>query len=70
MTTVAPTTPVEAASSAPTITTEIASPPRIVPNSWPIVSSSASAIFERSSTAPMKMNSGTATSTSLVMRPK
>jgi hypothetical protein len=35
-----------------------------------MVVSSASAIFERSSMTPMKTNSGTATSVSLVMVPK
>jgi hypothetical protein len=69
VTTVAPTTPVDAASSAPTAMTEKARPPRRVPKTCPMVVSSSSAMFERSSTVPMKMNNGTATSTSLVMKP-
>ncbi len=69
VTTVAPTTPVEAASSAPTITTEMPSPPRMLPKSRPIVMRSFSAIPDRSSITPMKMNKGTATSTSFVMKP-
>ena len=69
VTTVAPTTPVEAASIAPTSTTEIPRPPRILPKSLPMVSSSCSAIWLRSSITPMKMKSGTATSTSLVIKP-
>ena len=70
VTVVAPTTPLAAASSVPTITTEMPSPPRSVPNRRPMVSSRSSAICERSSITPMKMNSGTASSTSLVMTPK
>jgi len=62
--------PVDAASRAPTITTEYPSPPRSEPNSSPMVVSSASAIFERSSITPMKTNSGTATSVSFVIVPK
>ncbi len=54
---------------APTSTTEIPSPPRILPNILPIVSNSCSAIWLRSSITPMKMNSGTATSTSFVIKP-
>ena len=69
VTTVAPTTPVEAASRAPTSTTEIPSPPRRLPKSLPMVVSNASAMPVRSSITPMKMKSGTATSTSLVMVP-
>ena len=69
VTTVAPTIPVEAASRAPTIETEMPSPPRRLPNSWPIVSSSSSATLERSSITPMNTNSGTAISTSLVITP-
>ena len=69
VTTVAPTTPVDAASSAPTITTEMPSPPGRWPKTLLMVVSSCSAMPERSSITPMKMNSGTATSTSLVMKP-
>ena len=64
VTTVAPTMPVDAAISAPTMNTETPSPPRMVPNIWPIVSSSSSATLDRSSVTPMKTNSGTANSTS------
>ena len=70
VTVVAPTTPFAAASSVPTMTTEMPSPPRSVPNSRPMVSSSSSATRERSSITPMKMNSGIASSTSLVITPK
>ena len=70
VTTVAPTIPVEAASTAPTAITEIPSPPRIWPNSRPIVSSSCSAMRERSSITPIKTNSGTATRTSFDITPK
>ena len=70
VTTVAPTTPVVAASNAPTITTETASPPRRRPNSRPIVSSRSSASPDLSSTMPMKMNSGTASRVKLVITPQ
>ena len=70
VTTVAPTMPVEAASRAPTMLTEMPRPPRKVPNSRPMLSSSSSATLERSSITPMKTKSGTAISTSLVMVPK
>ena len=69
VTVVAPTTPLAAASSVPTIATEMPRPPRSVPNSRPMVSSSSSAMRERSSITPMKMNSGIASSTSLVITP-
>lgn len=67
VTTAAPTMPVDAAKTAPTATTEIATPPRTRPNRRPAVSSRSSAMPERSRTVPMKMNSGTATSTSFCM---
>jgi hypothetical protein len=70
VTTVAPTMPVEAARSAPTMVTETASPPRTLANSMPMVWRSWSAIRARSSITPMKTKSGTATSTSLTMVPK
>jgi hypothetical protein len=63
----AATTPVVAASSAPTKITAYARPPRIGPNSWPMVSSRSSAIPERSSTSPMKVKKGMASSVSLLM---
>jgi len=69
VTVVAPTTPFAAASSTPTSTTEMPSPPGNEPNSRPMVSSSSSAMRERSSITPMKMKSGIASSTSLVMIP-
>ena len=69
VTVVAPTTPLAAASSVPTMATEMPSPPRSEPNSRPMVSSRSSAMRERSSITPMKMNSGMASSTSLVITP-
>ena len=59
-TTVAPTIPVVAASSAPTNTTEIPSPPGMGPNSWAMVTSRSSAMRERCSMIPMNTNSGIA----------
>ena len=58
--TVAPTMPVVAASSAPTNTTEMPSPPGTGPNSWAMVTSRSSAILERSSMMPMNTNNGIA----------
>ena len=66
----AATTPVVAASSAPTKITAIARPPRIGPKSWPMVSSRSSAMPLRSRTRPMKVKKGTASSVSLAMMPK
>ena len=66
-TTLAPTTPVEAASSAPTSTVETARPPRTEPNRRPMDSSNCSARRVFCSTMPMKMNSGTAISTTFCM---
>ena len=56
----AATTPVVAASRAPTKITAKASPPRSPPNNWPMVSSRSSAMPERSSSSPMKVKNGTA----------
>ena len=70
VTTVAPTIPVLAASSMPTIVTEMPSPPRSEPNNALSVSRSSSAIRARSNVMPIKTNSGTAISVSLVMMPK
>jgi hypothetical protein len=70
VTVVAPTTPFAAASSTPTISTAMPRPPGSAPNRRPMVSSSSSATRERSSITPMKMNSGIASSTSLVITPK
>ncbi len=66
----AATTPVVAASSAPTKITAYARPPRIGPNSWPIVSSRSSAIPLRSRISPMKVKNGTASSVSLDITPQ
>ena len=63
-TTVAPTMPVVAARRAPTKTTDTPSPPGIGPKSWAIVTSRSSAIRERCSMIPMKMNNGIAISVS------
>ncbi len=70
VTAVAPTMPVEAASSAPTITTEYPKPPRRRPNRRPMRSSRFSAMRDCSSITPMKMNIGSASNTSLVITPK
>ena len=67
--TVAAMTPVVAASSAPTNTTAKASPPRTLPKSWPTVSSSSSAMPLRSSTSPMKVKKGIASSVGLETMP-
>ena len=69
VTTVAPTIPVLAASSMPTIITDMPNPPRNGPNSNAMVSSSCSATLERSSMTPMNTNRGTAISVSLIMMP-
>ena len=69
VTTVAPTIPVEAASKAPTTHTEIARPPRRVPNRRDMDSSKSSATRERSSITPMNTNSGTASMVWLFMMP-
>ncbi len=58
----APTTPVAAASSAPTMMTPRASPPRKRPKRRPKVSRSSSASRDFSSIVPMKMKKGTASS--------
>ena len=65
----AETTPVVAASSAPTATTAKASPPRNGPNSCPTVSRRSSAIPERSRIRPMNVKKGSARSVSLVTTP-
>ena len=70
VTTVAPTMPVDAASKAPTTTTETASPPRKLPNSRPISVNRSSAIRERSRMVPISTKSGIAISTWLVITPK
>ncbi len=63
----AATTPVVAASNAPTKITAYASPPRIVPKSCPIVSSRSSAMPLRSSTSPISVKNGMANSVSLLI---
>ncbi len=60
----AATTPVVAASRAPTKITAKASPPRNGPNNWPTVSSRSSAMPLRSRIRPMKVKNGTASSVS------
>ena len=65
VTTVAPTIPVVAARSAPTKTTEMPRPPGTGPKSCAMVTRRSSAILERWSMMPMKMNSGMAISVSL-----
>ncbi len=67
--TAAATTPVVAASNAPTSTTASASPPRIGPNTSATVSSRSSARWDLSSTRPMKVKNGIASSSSLDMMP-
>ena len=63
-TTVAPTMPVVAASSAPTNMTEMPRPPGTGPKSCAIVTSRSSAIRDRCSMMPMNTNSGMAMSVS------
>ena len=70
VTTVAPTIPVDAARSIPTITTPIPKPPLVVPNNSPIDWSNPAAIFVFSSMIPIKINNGTATRGSLIITPK
>jgi hypothetical protein len=65
----AATTPVVAASSAPTNITASARPPRSAPNTWPTVSSRSSAIPERCNRMPMKVKKGMARSVSFDMIP-
>jgi hypothetical protein len=66
----AATTPVVAASSAPTKITAKASPPRSGPNNWPMVSSRSSAMPDLSRIRPMKVKNGIASRVSLLMMPK
>ena len=66
----AATTPVVAASRAPTSTTASAKPPRMGPNTWPMVSSRSSAMPLRSRTRPIRVKNGIASMVSLVMMPK
>ena len=63
-TTEAPMMPVDAASSTPIRVTVTARPPRMRPNNWTKFSISRSAMPDRSSISPMKMNMGRATSSS------
>src|SRR3990167_1716491 len=66
----AATTPVVAASSAPTKITASARPPRMGPNSCPMVSSRSSAIPLRSNMSPMSVKNGMASKVSFCMMPK
>ena len=66
----AATTPVVAASSAPTNTAANAKPPRSGPKTSPTVSSKSSAMPDLSSTNPIKVKNGIAASNSLAMMPK
>ena len=68
-TTLAPTTPVAAASSVPTRTTAKARPPRKRPNKAPMLRSRSSASRLFSSTAPIRMKLGSARSTWLPRMP-
>ena len=70
VTTVAPTIPVDAASIPPTMITEYANPPLILPNNMAIVSRSFSAIPDLSSVIPIKIKRGTARRTKLFIIPK
>ena len=65
----AATTPVVAASSAPTKITAMARPPRKGPNNWPMVSSKSSAMPLRSRISPMRVKNGMANSVSFCMMP-
>ena len=65
----AATTPVVAASMAPTRITAIATPPRMGPNSWPTVSSKSSAMPLRSRINPMSVKNGMASIVSFCMMP-
>ena len=67
--TAAATTPVVAASSAPTRITATASPPRTGPNTWATVDSRSSAMRLRSRMMPMKVKNGMASSVSFCMMP-
>jgi len=66
----AATTPVVAASIAPTKITAKARPPRTGPNNWPMVSSRSSAMPLRSRIRPMKVKNGIASSVSLLITPQ
>jgi len=68
--TVAPTIPVEAARSVPTMTVEMATPPGMRPMTIPMVSRRSSARPERSSVTPMKTKRGTAMRVKLVITPQ
>ena len=68
--TAAATTPVVAASRAPTRITAMATPPRTGPKTWPTVSSRSSAMPDRSRMMPMKVKKGMASKVSFCMMPK
>ena len=65
--TAAATTPVVAASRAPTKITAIATPPRTGPKTWPTVSSRSSAMPDFCKMMPMKVKNGIASSVSFCM---
>ena len=66
----AATTPVVAASRAPTNSTARATPPRMGPKTWPTVSSRSSAMPLRSRIRPMRVKKGMASRVSFCMMPK
>jgi len=70
VTTVAPTIPVLAASSAPTTIIEILSPPLIFLKAKAIFSSILDAMPDLSKTVPIKINKGTARRVTLFIIPK
>ena len=69
VTTVAPTIPVLAANNAPTAIIEMLKPPLIFLKASAIFSSIFDAMPDRSSTVPIKINSGTASKVTLFMMP-
>ena len=65
----AATTPVVAASMAPTTITAMATPPRMGPKSWPTVSSKSSAMPLLSNINPIKVKNGMASKVSFCITP-
>ena len=61
--------PVDAASKAPTATTDTAKPPGRPPNRLAIEVNNSSAIFDRSNAIPMRTNNGTANRVSFWFSP-
>ena len=70
VTTVAPTTPVLAASIAPTSITAVASPPGLRPKIFARDSSNSSATLDLSKIIPININNGTASRVKFVIIPK